>query len=400
MVAGVSSARRRAREARSVSLRKDQYRTRSSQRARDGGRPGIDSARSRSLRRLDGGFPRTGGLADAGVGQEQKQLAPIFRHPPPLLRAEPEPGGIPFPIRILRRAEQGESPLAGGDPLAQVVLHLQASVDEAERLQDARVVIVEQVARPSVGQLRAGRRQRRADRQQDQDRPDGHSGRGGQPRVPAGELPRLLHAAQLGGVLQWAVLQEPAQVVGQMVGLLVPPGRVRCQALAGDALQAPGEIRPIPTDRRDRLAPLHSHRLDLHGKSGVAPALVERAVAREHLGQHHSQRIDVRTAIHLADQCRRAADQGAEVLRGHVGHGPADRRVRRVVILGLSEVEVEEQRLPLGTDEDVGRLDVAVEDAPLMGMVQSLGKLRHDPGRRALVAHRPQEGQGNRPVRL
>ena len=149
--------------------------------------------------------------------------------------------------------------------------------------------------------------------------------------MPADELPRPLHAAQLGGVLQRPVVQEPAQVLGQVVGLLVSPRRVGRQALPGDALQAPGDVRPIAADRGVRLAPLDGHRLDLERQRRVAPALLERAVAGEHLGQDHAQRVDVRPLVHLADQRRRAADQGAEVLGGHVGDRPADRGVRRVV---------------------------------------------------------------------
>ena len=243
---------------------------------------------------------------------------------------------MPVPLRIFRRPEEGERPLAGRDPLAQVVLQIETRVDQAERLQHARVVGADQVARPGVGQLVADAREDRADRQQDQRRDPGDRARRGQPRVPPDELPRLLHAAQLGGVLERAVLQQPAQVVGQVVGLLVPPRRVGRQALAGDALQAPGDVRTLPAERGDRLAPLQGHGLDLQGERRVAPALLERAVAGEHLGQDHPQRIDVRSPIHLADQRGRAADQGAEVLGGHVGHGPADRGVRRVFVLSLA----------------------------------------------------------------
>ena len=54
---------------------------------------------------------------------------------------------------------------------------------------------------------------------------------------------------------------------------------------------------------------------------------------------------------------------------------PSDRQ-RGVDVLVLCQVEVEQERLPLGTDQDVRRLDVAVEDAPLVGMWQPLGDLR------------------------
>ncbi len=123
-----------------------------------------------------------------------------------------------------------------------------------------------------------------------------------------------------------------------------------------------------------------------NGERGVAPALLERAAAGEHLGEDHPQRIDVRSPIHLADQGGRAADQGAEVLGGHVRHGSADRGVCGVFVLCRREVEIQQQRLPLGADEDVGRLDVAVQNAPLVRVVQPVGELSHDPCGRALVA--------------
>ena len=82
----------------------------------------------------------------------------------------------------------------------------------------------------------------------------------------------------------------------------------------------------------------------------------------------------------------RAADQGSEVLGGHVGHGSADRGMRGVFVLGRREVEIEQKRLPLGADQDVRGLDVAVQNAPLVRVVQPVGELSHDPRGRALVA--------------
>jgi hypothetical protein len=121
-------------------------------------------------------------------------------------------------------------------------------------------------------------------------------------------------------------------------------------------------------------------------------------VAGEHLGQHHPQRVDIRTPIDLVNQRRGTAAQRAEVLGGHVSHGSADTGLARVITPGLGEVEIEEQRLSFGADEDVGRLDVAVEDASLMSMVESLAELRPDPGHGALVTQPAEDRPGCRPL--
>ena len=52
---------------------------------------------------------------------------------------------------------------------------------------------------------------------------------------------------------------------------------------------------------------------------------------------------------------------------------------RKSLVLG--EVEIEEQRLTLGADQNVGRLDVSVQDAAVMGVLESVGELSDDPGR-------------------
>ncbi len=119
---------------------------------------------------LPGRIARPLGQADAGVGQEQEQLAPVLRQPPAILRGDPEPGRVPVPLRVFRRPEEGERSLAGRDPFTQVVLQIETRVDQAERPQDARVVGADLVARPGVGQLVADAREDRADRQQDQRR--------------------------------------------------------------------------------------------------------------------------------------------------------------------------------------------------------------------------------------
>ena len=56
-------------------------------------------------------------------------------------------------------------------------------------------------------------------------------------------------------------------------------------------------------------------------------------------------------------------------------------------------IEVEQQGLPLGADQDVGGLDVTVEHAALVGVLQTLGESCGDPDGRAGVIERGERGQ-------
>ncbi len=64
------------------------------------------------------------------------------------------------------------------------------------------------------------------------------------------------------------------------------------------------------------------------------------------------------------------------MLRGHVRQGAADaaRLAGRFRVFG--QVEVEEHRLPLVGQQHVGRLEVAVQHAALVGVGQPLGQPR------------------------
>ncbi len=83
---------------------------------------------------------------------------------------------------------------------------------------------------------------------------------------------------------QPSVREQPSQVVGKMLGPLITLLRVGRQTLLSDALHTPGNIGALVLDRRSRLAPLDGHRLDLHWEYRIAPALLKRTAADEHLG--------------------------------------------------------------------------------------------------------------------
>ncbi len=96
---------------------------------------------------------------------------------------------------------------------------------------------------------------------------------------------------------------------------------------------------------------------------------VEGEPAAEQLVQHHAQRVDI--GVH--------ADAAApELLRRGVGGGQRPEpgsglvlgEVDRLQLLG--DAEVEQLHHPVGADQDVGRLDVAVDDGVLVGVANCL----------------------------
>ncbi len=112
---------------------------------------------------------------------------------------------------------------------------------------------------------------------------------------------------------------------------------------------------------------------------------LKQLVAGEHLPQHHAEGPDVSPLV------RRNA---GGLLRSHVGGGAEDdargcgvggqrRRHRQAVVAvvgipRLGQAEVEHLDRTVGTELDVGRLEVAVDDALLVGRLQCLGDLQGD----------------------
>ncbi len=91
--------------------------------------------------------------------------------------------------------------------------------------------------------------------------------------------------------------------------------------------------------------------------------------AGHHLVEHAAERVDVGAAVEVG--------LAAGLLGTHVGRG-ADGEPglgeRAGILGGPGDAEVGHQRVPL-VDQDVGRLDVAVDDPPLVGIGQRLGHL-------------------------
>ncbi len=138
---------------------------------------------------------------------------------------------------------------------------------------------------------------------------------------------------------------------------------------------------PGSIDRGARGAvPIVGGALECLHERGTAPGGVEGTVAGQGLVEHDAEAVDVGAVV---EPLGVAVEQGAEVLGRHVIDRPA-----RCGIDGLAvvverlpgEVEVEEHGHAVGGDQDVGWLDVAVEDAALVGVIEGLGQPGAPPG--------------------
>jgi hypothetical protein len=92
----------------------------------------------------------------------------------------------------------------------------------------------------------------------------------------------------------------------------------------------------------------------------VAP---ERLSTGQELVEHDAQAEDVRTAVD-------PVPLAPGLLRAHVRGSAGNPGLLAVVLIPQRQPEVGHARLALEIDQDVGRLDVAVDQAPGMGMVQ------------------------------
>ncbi len=171
---------------------------------------------------------------------------------------------------------------------------------------------------------------------------------------------------------------ERAQVGGHLPGRGVPPGRVLGQGLAND----------LPDPGRETGAKL-LHRPRLLVDDGVEQSPLALAVEGQGAGgrlvEDDAERPDVRAGVDLV---------ALGLLGGHVGdraHGGS--RDRHPGLSGeLGQAEIQDLGRPVRSDHDVARLDVAVDDAVLVGLGQALGHLGGEAqrvGRRKVAAGDP-----------
>ena len=157
--------------------------------------------------------------------------------------------------------------------------------------------------------------------------------------------------------------QETPKILGQGRRARIPAPRLLRHRFQDDRLQVA---------RDPRIDPAGPGRLDvedpLHQPGPVARD--ERRAQRQHLVERQPQPVDVATAVGPA----------AEALRGHVPQRADDvplvGQLHRVV--RLRQPEVGDPGGPLRVQEDIRRLDVAMQDALVMRVVQRLGDLQAD----------------------
>ena len=103
----------------------------------------------------------------------------------------------------------------------------------------------------------------------------------------------------------------------------------------------------------------------------------------ERFVQYDAERVDVGPAVHRRAICGRLIlrfDHGLEMLGCHVGQCSADvAGTLAVSAAGACEVEVEQHRPRVGRDEHVGGLDVVVQHAAIVGVLQRLGETGSPP---------------------
>ena len=112
--------------------------------------------------------------------------------------------------------------------------------------------------------------------------------------------------------------------------------------------------------------------------------------AGQQLVEHQAEAVEVRPLVRRPGPLlpRRP------LLGGDVAGGAADLEVRRIAraLAVLGEVEVEEHRPAVVGQEDVGRLHIPVDDAPLVGVRQGIGQPDGQPDDGVDVAQALQRG--------
>src|SRR6185369_10636390 len=96
----------------------------------------------------------------------------------------------------------------------------------------------------------------------------------------------------------------------------------------------------------------------------------KRLLAGQKFVEHHAGRKNVRAAID-----RLSHELLGRHIRGRAEHGTGLRILRR---LDARDAEVGNFDLAVGPDDDVGRLDVAVNDAVIVGIIERTEQFAHD----------------------
>jgi hypothetical protein len=101
----------------------------------------------------------------------------------------------------------------------------------------------------------------------------------------------------------------------------------------------------------------------------------ERAMSGQQLVKNHPQAVDIRAGIY-------PMALAARLLWTHVWRSPGKGRPHTIFSFTKGDAEVRNIGPAFSIDEDVGRLDVAMDDIPLVGIMERLGYTNNDRQRR------------------
>ena len=184
-------------------------------------------------------------------------------------------------------------------------------------------------------------------------------------RAPAAAAPRRRRRQ---GLHRLAVT-EPAQVVAQRVGARVADGGVLREQLGDDRLEGARDVGDDLVERLRRVV----HLLVGDGDRVLAG---ERRPPGHHLVHHDAERVQVAARVGLrALRLLGREVRGGTHHRADLGEVGLGRRVHRP-----GDAEVGDLHLAVGADQDVRRLDVAVDEAGLVGEAERGRHLARDLG--------------------
>src|SRR3954453_14997157 len=110
----------------------------------------------------------------------------------------------------------------------------------------------------------------------------------------------------------------------------------------------------------------------------------ERPPPRKELVQHHADRVDVATTVYALGRI----SKGLEMLWRHVGQGSTKfGGCRSSNTLGVrGQIEIEQHR-PLVSQQDIGRLEIAMDNAAFVSVGQRIRNAFPNPYNRLYVGH-------------
>ena len=211
-----------------------------------------------------------------------------------------------------------------------------------------------------------------------------HQRRGGRPAP--GPLDQPLDGRRR-PCLDRQVGQPAIQVFGQGLGRGIAVARALLQAFEHDRLEVARDSR-IERSRPGRLLLAH---LPQRLENRIGP---ERRLAGQQLVEDHAERVDI-------DSRRDRLASALSLLGSHVARRPHDRagrgesaRFRRFDPLGQAEVghqgnQAIERIVRTAPEQDVGRLQVSVQDSALVSVMHGASHRRHQPSGIAGVVSKP-----------